>query len=440
MKIAIIGSGIAGLSSSYYLIKNNRDIQVDLYEKNNKIGGHSLTYTLNNGEKVDIGFQVFNYKTYPNLMRLFQQLNIEVIKTCMSFSVIGPIFEWGAKNLFAVLYNLLSIKFWNILWNMWYFHSDALLFLDQFPNEREMTLKQFCDMHEYSDLFVNYYLIPFCSAVWSTSCTDIKEIAIIPILQFMKNHSLLSFKHEKWYTMKNRSEEYVSKLVDECGLNLKIYLNSELEPNCVAYENNKTYLSFKGESLMYDHIIFAINGSYILPYIKNPTQNQKDVLSLFETTTSDVYLHSDSSYMPSKKINWSSWNVVCVSPEEKGTFTPQKTDFPVCTYWLQSLQHITDNNVFLTLNPGNIDKCKVIDKFTMTHPQMSVQSIKAQSLIPQIQGVNNIWYCGAYLINGFHEDGIVSGLKIVEYILQKKMDILPIVKKCTHIPYFLIQI
>lgn len=425
IRVAIIGSGISGLATSYYLLKNENVI-VDLYEKESSIGGHSSTIEVDN-EKVDIGFQVFNHKTYPNMLNMFRELKVEIVKTSMSFGVVDRQydFEWGCNTFSGFIRSLLNYKFWIIIWNMMWFFRDANQYLtEKHLNNNNDTIGEFCNKHKYHSIFKKNYLIPFCSAVWSSGEKNCEDMNAYFVFQFMKNHSLLQFQNEQWYTIKNRSEEYVKKILDS---NKAIGRFTVYKKEVVKIEKDqdkdqdqdKLRLYTKQEEsttnvILYDEIVLAVNCHQVYPLFVGSNLNSQDIeraYKNFTSTENKLVIHKDTSVMAKNRECWCSWNTELCNTGEK----------PVTTYWFQNLQHIKNkDDLFLTLNP-NKRLSNVIQEYTMFHPKFSsvVEQYKEQIRGEKIQGVNNVWFTGAYLYNGFHEDGVVSALNVIQHIVKK---------------------
>ncbi len=392
MNYCIIGAGISGLNTAYRLLSQDLNSTVTLYEKN-KIGGHSYVFNLNENEKIDLGFQVFNKNSYPNMIKLFNELDIKIQKTDMSFSVNNHTLTWSS-NLKSLFLNIFNIKLWNIIYNMMYFNSLSKDFIRNYTDKKiKLSLKEFLNNNKFSKTFIEGFLIPFCSSVWSTDPKNTNSMPAWSLFNFMNNHGLLSFKKDQWFTLANRSEDYVKKIINKFNDRLIIIKNS-------PQKINKNEI----DHILYDHVIFAIHGDQI-----NNLLNEKEYNNIFKKITynnSQCYLHQDLKYMPRKKIDWTSWNFL------------GDNKF-ICTYWCNRLQSdLKTKNLFFTLNPSNIPN-NVLHKVNFSHPNYNLDLIKAQKEIENIQGKNNIWFVGAYLRNGFHEDAIVSSLKVVNMITQK---------------------
>jgi predicted NAD/FAD-binding protein len=413
MKVAVIGSGISGLSASHYLSKK---YTVDLFEKANHFGGHSFTVdiTENNPRKLislDLGFIVFNAKTYPNLIKFFNDLKISYEKSNMSFavSVKNSNIEYSGSGLNGVFANKLNIFNFNFLKMV----KEIILFYKKAEelNEndyKEQILGEFLKSKNYSNYFINFHIIPMVAAIWSMPQNFAEKMPMSLFLNFFKNHGLFKIKNRpQWYTVTGRSKVYVNKVLQT--ISGKYFKNYEIKG---VYRNKNSVRLFYGSSneyFDYDKVIFATHADETLKLIKNPTTKENSILSNFKYKDNLAYLHSDERLMPNRKNAWSSWNSILDAKDAKKSCV---------TYWLNKLQNLkTKNNYFLTLNPIiPIDNEKIIKEVKFSHPFYDLQAIKSQKDLPGLQGINNTWFCGSYFGYGFHEDGLKSALDIVDRI------------------------
>ena len=355
MKIAVVGSGISGLSAAYYLSKNHH---VDLFEKENHFGGHSHTIDLNIGTKkvaVDIGFIVFNFRTYPNLVKFFNENKIELEKSDMSFSVSlrNTMFEYcgkGLNGIFANRSNLFNPKFLRMFYDIIQFYKKCDTF-DKF-NEN-VTLGNFLEKEKLSKEFINYHLIPMVSAIWSMPPYEANQMPLNFFLKFFQNHGLFKLKNRpQWYTIKNRSRSYVQNILSKIsGEHFKNYAINKIKSKSSGID-----LFYGGESefFNYDKVVIATHADEALSLIDNPTNEEREILSKFSYRENVAYIHTDKKAMPKNKKTWSSWNSSLKKDEiEKSSIT----------YWLNLLQNLKcDENIFLTLNPYyEIDKSKILN-------------------------------------------------------------------------------
>ena len=408
MKIAVVGSGISGLSAAYYLSKKNH---VDLFEKEDHFGGHSHTIDLMIGTKkvpVDIGFIVFNFKTYPNLINFFKENKIEIEKSDMSFSVSveNSNFEYcgkGLNGIFSNKMNLFNFRFLKMFFDIikFYKKSDKLNTLNE-----EITLGDYLVKNNLSKEFINYHLIPMVSAIWSMPPFEANKMPLKFFLKFFQNHGLFKLKNRpQWYTVSNRSRSYVktilSKISGEYFKNYKV--------NKIIGKTNgiDLYYGGKNEFFDYDKVIIATHADQALSMIEDPTDQEKEILSNFNYKENFAYIHTDESVMPRNKNAWCSWNSSMKENEiEKNSIT----------YWLNLLQNLEcEKNIFLTLNPySEIDETKILKKVKFTHPYFDQSALNYQSKLKNLQNKRNILFCGSYFGYGFHEDGIKSSIEMLK--------------------------
>ena len=409
MKIAVIGSGISGLSAAHFLSKKYK---VDLFEKNDHFGGHSHTvevFSNNSKEKIsmDLGFIVFNKKTYPNLVNLFEKLQISYEKSNMSFSVSlkNSNIEYsgnGLKGLFVNKYNIFNINFIKMIKDIFYFYKMA----DQIKKESfvNQTLGEFLKSKKMSNYFIKFHIIPMVSAIWSMPTDLAYEMPMSLFINFFQNHGLFKIKNRpQWYTVSGRSKTYVKKILGT--INGEYFKNYKIK-NVLRNKNGvRLYYGTSNEYFEYDKVVFATHANEALELIKNPTENEKKILKDFQYKKNIGYLHNDERLMPNRKNAWSSWNSILDSNDTKKNCV---------TYWLNKLQNLkTENNYFLTLNPFiSIQDSKIIKKVEFTHPFYDMKTIDAQKRLPELQGINNSYFCGSYFGYGFHEDGLNSGIEV----------------------------
>jgi len=408
MKIAVVGSGISGLSAAYYLSKKHH---VDIFEKEEYFGGHSYTLDLTSESKkisVDIGFIVFNYKTYPNLINFFKENDVQIEKSDMSFSVSvdNTNFEYSGKGLggiFSNKLNLFNIEFLRMLYDIirFYKKSDEISILD-----KKKTLGEYLKINKLSQTFINYHIIPMVSAIWSMPPYEASKMPIDFFLKFFQNHGLFKLKNRpQWYTVKNRSRSYVNKIISKIsGEHFKNYKITKIKRKSNGLD---LYYGGENEFFDYDKVILATHADEALKLIENPTEDEKNILSNFSYKENVVYIHTDQRAMPKNKNAWCSWNS---SIDNKD---PKKNSI---TYWLNLLQNLKcDENIFLTLNPYfDIDKKKVLKKVTFTHPYYDQKALDAQSELIKLQNQKDLLFCGSYFGYGFHEDGIKSSIEMLK--------------------------
>ena len=404
MKIAVIGSGISGLSAAYYLSKKYK---VDLYEQNNHFGGHSYTYDIKDKNKtlsVDLGFIVFNELTYPNLIRFFKELNVTFEKSDMSFSVSiqDSQVEYGGRGLKAIFANKLNIfnlKFLKMIKEIIVFYKSAPLLIKD--NLEQITLGKYLKKTNMSDYFINYHITPMVAAIWSMPLSKAKEMPLQLFLNFFINHGLFKLKNRpQWFTVTNRSRTYVNKVLENIsGEIFKNYKISKIKRN-----DENARLKIGHEYLDYDQVILATHADQSLKLLEDPTEREKKFLDKYKYVSNKAILHTDEMLMPKRKIAWSSWNSI------------SKNNKTCVTYWLNNLQNLkSDVNYFLTLNPiYEVAKSKVIETVNFAHPYFNSETLKYQNELNSLQGIKRTWYCGAYFGYGFHEDGLNSAINLIK--------------------------
>ncbi len=408
MKIAVVGSGISGLSAAYYLSKIHH---VDLFEKDDHFGGHSHTIDLEFGTKkisVDIGFIVFNFKTYPYLIKFFEENKIEIEKSDMSFSVSAKntMFEYCGKGLNGIFSNRLNLVNYNFL-KMFF---DIIKFYKKCDNfkqfNKDTTLGNYLEKEKLSTEFINYHLIPMVSAIWSMPPYESKQMPMKFFLKFFQNHGLFKLKNRpQWYTVSNRSRTYVNNILSKIsGEYFKNYSVNKIKSKTSGVD---LYYGGKNEFFNYDKVVIATHADEALSILDNPTQEEEKILSKFGYKENIAYIHTDKTAMPENKNAWCSWNSSLKKDDvEKNSIT----------YWLNLLQNLScEEDIFLTLNPYfKIDQSKILKKVKFTHPYFNQSALNYQSELKNLQNKRNILFCGSYFGYGFHEDGIKSSIEMLK--------------------------
>jgi len=402
MKIAVIGSGISGLSASYYFSKKYK---VDLFEQDDHFGGHSYTYDIKEENKiiaVDLGFIVFNEQTYPNLISFFNELNVPFEKSNMSFSVSikDTNVEYGGSGfnaIFANKKNLLNFKFLKMINEIINFYKTAPSLIN--TETSNVTLGDYLKSSKLSKYFIEYHIIPMVAAIWSMPFQKAKEMPLKLFLNFFTNHGLFKLKNRpQWFTVSNRSRTYVKKVLEKIsGEVFKNYKVSKI----LRSENNVRIL-IGNEYQDYDHVILASHADQSLELLDDPSLEESEILKKFTYVSNEAYLHRDENLMPIRKSAWSSWNSI------------SKNENTCVTYWLNKLQNLnSEKNYFLTLNPVEaIDKNKIIKKIHFTHPYFNKDNVALQKDLNKLQGKKRTWFCGSYFGYGFHEDGLKSSKEL----------------------------
>ena len=408
MKIAVVGSGISGLSAAYYLSKKHN---VDLFEKEDHFGGHSYTLDVLINEKkvsVDIGFIVFNHQTYPNLINFFLENEVEIEKSDMSFSVSvqDTKFEYcgkGLKGIFSNKSNLFRKNFLKMFFDIirFYNHCDNISTF-----EEKITLGDFLIEKKLSKSFIDYHLIPMVSAIWSMPPYEARKMPLKFFLKFFQNHGLFKLKDRpQWFTVSNRSRTYVNKILSKISgeyyKNYKINLIKRLPQGVqVFYGGNNEFFD-------YDKVVIATHANEALSIIEKPLDEEREVLSNFNYKENIAIIHTDEKIMPKNKNVWSSWN---------SHIRLENPEINSLTYWLNVLQNLKcDKNIFLTLNPiSQISENKILKKVKFTHPYFDQKALDNQKKLNFLQNKKNILFCGSYFGYGFHEDGIKSSIEMIK--------------------------
>ena len=408
MKIAVVGSGISGLSAAYYLSKKHH---VDLFEKEDHFGGHSHTIDLTFGEKkvsVDIGFIVFNFQTYPNLINFFKENNIEIEKSNMSFSVSvdNTNFEYcgkGINGIFSNRFNLFNFKFLRMFFDIikFYKKSDKETIF-----ESKLTLGEYLEKNKLSKPFIDYHIIPMVSAIWSMPPLEASKMPISFFIKFFKNHGLFKLKNRpQWYTVSNRSRTYVNRIISK--ISGEYYKNYKVHKLKRKSSGIDLYYGGQSDFFDYDKVVIATHADEALELIDEPLEEEKKILSNFSYKENIAYIHTDSRAMPKNKKAWCSWNS---SIDDKDT---KKNSI---SYWLNLLQNLKcEEDIFLTLNPYfEIDKSKILKKVSFTHPYYDQRALDTQHELSKLQNQRDLLFCGSYFGYGFHEDGIKSSIEMLK--------------------------
>jgi len=409
MKVAIIGSGISGLSAAYYLSKKYK---VDLFEKEERFGGHAHTIDIKLDKDVnkilaDIGFIVFNKKTYPNLINFFREIDVDIEKSNMSLSFMSKDINLeycgkGLKGIFSYKKNLFNFDFFKMILEILKFYKKSSK-LNEF--RENISLGEYLIKEKHSEYFVNYHIIPMVSAIWSMPPYDAKKMPIKFFMQFFQNHGLFNLiNRPQWYTVKNRSRQYVNKVISKIsGEHFKNYRIEKIKriSNFV-----RVFYGSENEYFDYDKVIIATHADEAKNIIDDKSEEEAKILGGFQYKKNLAIIHSDEAVMPQKKINWSAWNT-----------SISKNNSSV-TYWLNLLQNFKINkNIFLTLNPfEKINRNMIIKKVEFTHPYYDQNTLENQKNLHLIQNKKNILFCGSYFGYGFHEDGIKSSLEMIKFL------------------------
>lgn len=411
-RIAVVGAGISGMGAAHMLGPDNR---VVLYESGDRLGGHARTVMAGKrgDQPVDTGFIVFNYANYPHLAALFQELDVPVVKSNMSFgaSIDGGRFEYALTSLnamFAQKRNAFNPRFLGMLRDVLRFNKNALALAS---SDRSMTLRDFLARLGTGRYFRDYYLLPLSGAIWSTPTEQVMDFPAHALIQFFENHALLDYSGQhQWYTVAGGSISYVNKIETAMRRNgVDIRLNAAVQSvrrDGIGVEIK----SWGGDWERFDEVIFATHSDDTLSMLDDPSAKEQAALGDVAYQPNDIVLHADTSIMPKRRATWASW----VYSEDRVT----KSERIDLTYWMNSLQPIPmDDPHFVTLNTKRtIREDLIYDRVTLRHPVYDLAALDAQSRIRAMNGDNRTWFCGAWMRHGFHEDGLSSAVDVVRAI------------------------
>ena len=406
-KIAVIGAGISGMGAAHLLAENN---QVVLFEAESRLGGHARTRMAgaNKDVPVDTGFIVFNYANYPHLTALFDDLNVPVVESNMSFgaSFGGGNLEYALTSmdaLFAQRGNLLRPQFIRMVRDILKFNKHGLAA----SQEAGLTIGGLLKKLNLSEYFSDHYLLPFSGAIWSTPKEKIMDFPAFAMMQFFENHALLqSSGQHQWFTVAGGSQEYVSRLghdMEKRGVSVRLdapIQNVSRRSHGVEVKTNRS------EAELFDEVVFATHADDTLKMLSDPTVAERQNLGAIRYQPNHVVLHSDTSIMPKRRKVWASW----IYTET----TDRNANAIDLTYWMNSLQPwLRDDEYMVTLNTQReIDPKLVWDEVILRHPVYDLGAIAAQAEVAKMNGANRTWFCGAWMKNGFHEDGLASAVDV----------------------------
>jgi predicted NAD/FAD-binding protein len=413
MRIAVVGAGIAGIGSAWLLSQGN---EVDIYEAGSELGGHAKTVDLTVGGQTfpaDSGFQVFNTRTYPNLIRFFDRLGVTWQETDMSFSVqvAAENIEWSGTNLntvFAQRGNIVNPKFLAMLAGVLKFSHDANRLLAD-PEIDNITLGQLIEREGYSHWFTDWYLIPMGDAIWSTPPGMLLDYPAGTFLRFCNNHGLLHVTGKPmWRSVRGGSREYVKAAART--FSGEIHTAEPVER--IERGTAGVTVATADRSQLYDAVVLATHPPETLAMLAEPTETEREVLGAFGYQPNNVTLHTDTSFAPKSRNAWAAWNWYA----ETGDATK---DMLTLTYWLNDLQEMPPGMqpVFETLNENRpFAEGTVLMPLEFMHPLFTRGAIQAQKRVHEIQGVGGVWYAGAWQRYGFHEDGLLSAVRVAEQL------------------------
>lgn len=407
-RIAVIGAGISGMSAAHEL---SRDNQVVLYEAEPRLGGHARTRMAGKtgDQAVDTGFIVFNYENYPHLVRLFEELDVPVRKSCMSFgaSIDGGRIEYGLKTWrgrMAQPANIFNRDYLRMFRDILRMNRLGL----ELSAEEGLTIAGLIEKLKAGPWFRDYYLLPLSGAIWSTPKEKILDFPAHAMMRFFENHALLqTFGEHQWYTVEGGSQSYVERLGQSMARRgVVMRLGTPIE----GVRRTGTGAQVKAQGAEwedFDEVVFATHSDDSFAMLADPTADEAASVGRIRYQPNEVVLHSDPNVMPNRRAVWSSWNY---------TEAPDKrTERIDLTYWMNSLQTWLDEPMFVTLNSTQPIREELIwDACTLRHPVYDLEALSAQESVARINGDNHTWYCGAWMKNGFHEDGIGSAMDVVE--------------------------
>ncbi len=413
LRIAVVGSGISGLSAAWLLASRHR---VTLYEAAPRLGGHSNTVVVGEGvdrTPVDTGFIVFNEKTYPNFIALMAHLDVVTKPADMSFavSVDGGEIEYsgtGLRGLFGQKRNLVRPRFWSMLRDLVRFYRKASA---ETRDLAHMTLGDYLDEGRFGEAFRQDHLYPMAAAIWSTPAGRVCDYPAAAFIRFCDNHGLLALgARPAWRTIHGGSRTYVEKLASvlasALGGDIRLATPvSQIQRNAQGV----TVIDGAGGVETFDHVVMATHADQTLRLLADADDNERRVLGAFKYSRNRAVLHSDEALMPTRRAVWSSWNYLARSGGAD-------VEPPAVTYWMNLLQTLPpERNFFVTLNPTEEPRADLVMRDEMyEHPLFDTQAILSQPQVWGLQGVRKTWFCGAWMGAGFHEDGVQSGLAVAE--------------------------
>ena len=407
-KLAVIGAGVSGLSCAWLL---SRDHDVTLYEGERRLGGHANTCELTLRGRtvaVDTGFIVYNEPTYPNLTALFDHVSVETAPTDMSFSVSldGGAYEYAGKDfrgLFAQPANVFKPRFWSMIRDLLRFYRDAP---GDLPRMGEISLGDYLAQGGYGEAFIRDHLFPMAAAIWSTPAADVGAYPAAAFIRFCDNHGLLKLAGRPvWRTVRGGSQSYVRRLAK------KIPGHSARRggrARQAAAGWNRSHRHARRDD-RFDQVVIAAHADVALSMLERPTVAERSVLGAFRYASNVAFLHGDASLMPRRKAAWAAWNYLAEGRGAKSL---------AVSYWMNALQPLgSAPDLFVTLNPPAPPRDDLSYRLkSYRHPQFDVAAMSAQKTLWSLQGVDRIWYCGAYFGAGFHEDGLQAGLAVAEQL------------------------
>lgn len=420
-RIAVIGSGISGLTTSY-LLQSQYD--VTLFEAQDYLGGHTNTVDIeldNQVFPVNTGFIVFNDWTYPNFIRLMDHLGVESEDSDMSFSVRcdKSDLEYNGSNLntlFCQRRNLVNLRFWRMLKDIMRFNKEATQHYLSGELDSGITLQQYLNEQGYGDAFRRYYVIPMGSAIWSAPEADMMDFPAAFFIRFFHHHGLLSVDNRpQWRVISGGSRTYVDVLKKK--LKGQVFVNRGIR-RIVRDDNGVTLTDSEGQLHRFDAVVFACHSDQALDLLEQPTQDEISLLEAIPYQDNSVILHTDTRLLPKSRNGWAAWNYRI----------PASANQPVTvTYNMNILQNFQSDTTFcVSLNQDEfIDPSKILRRYRYSHPAFTLAGSKAQNQFDLINGKHHTFYCGAYWFNGFHEDGVNSAIRVAKSLNVQFDDVVP---------------
>ena len=424
-RVAVIGSGIAGLSAAHHL---NQHVDLSLFEAGSYFGGHTHTVdvalpsaqgTVTHG--VDTGFLVYNQRTYPGLIGLFESLNIRTAASDMSFSVqarwddTGKVLEWNGANLnsvFAQRSNLLRPRFWGLLSDIMRFNQLATdLAKSAEADALAQPLQQFLDEHRFGTAFRQGYLLPMLGCIWSCSTTQMLQFPVATMVRFCDNHGLLQVNNRPpWFTVAGGAKHYVQAITEPV-------IDKRLNTPVLGIARDEQGVQVRTAQGVehFDHVVLATHADQSLALLERPSNDEQALLGAIRFQANRAVLHTDTRVMPKRRLAWAAWNYQRTQDDSENA--------RVCLhYWLNRLQPLPfKQDVIVSLNPASaIDPATILGSYDYDHPVFDLPAIAAQSELPRLQGQHRTWYAGAWMRFGFHEDGYQAGLAVAKGLLAQQ--------------------
>ena len=415
MKTAIIGTGIAGMGCAHFLHPQD---ELTIYEQNDYAGGHTNTVTVDEDGTpvyVDTGFMVFNFVTYPNLCRLFEEIKAPIKKTDMSFSVqhmpSGLAYSGSSLNhLFAQRKNIFNLRYIKMLAQIGRFNKESIRILDD-PKYANYSIGQYVKEFGFGEDMLWKYLVPMSSAVWSTPMEQMLDFPAVTLIRFFLNHGFLGLDTQhQWYTLEKGSQSYRELLIKP--FKDRIHVNRKAI-SVIRKDGKVIVKASDGSEEQFDRVIIAAHGDQALAMLAAPTAAEQRLLSNFKYQYNKAVLHTDERIMPKTKLAWSSWNYRIKAHNDSLV--------PSTIYWMNRLQGVSDKkNYFVSINPhDDLDEHKILMELDYEHPLFDVPAIKAQAELQTLNESGPVYFCGSYFRYGFHEDAFASAVALCGHLLGK---------------------